>query len=155
MSRLVRSCSFQLHMRNLCERESLIRLATSSAVRAHAKFRAVGNARSDIIELSDYAYQRSQNRLAGLTDDEYFWEPVPGCCTIRRTGSGDYRADDAHRPGNPPFTTIAWRLWHVIENYGAKRQPEWLGVEREPGGFERDAPAPATAAEAIAALARA
>lgn len=121
----------------------------------HARVRVVGDARSDIIELSDYAYQRTLSRLAGLTDDEYFWEPVPGCCTVRRTESGDYRADDADRPGNPPFTTIAWRLWHLIENYGAKRQPRWLGVERPPGGFERDDPAPATAAEAIAVLARA
>jgi len=113
------------------------------------------DARADIIELSDYVYQRTRSRLAGLTDDEYFWEPVPGCCTVRRTESGDYRADDADRPGNPPFTTIAWRLWHLIENYGGKRQPEWLGLERPPGGFERDDPAPPTAAEAIGVLARA
>jgi len=119
----------------------------------HATVRVVCDARSDIIELSDYAYQRTMSRLAGLTDDEYFWEPVPGCCTIRRTESGDYPADDADRPGNPPFTTIAWRLWHLIENYGGKRNPEWLGVERPPDGFERDDPAPATAAEAIAVLA--
>lgn len=111
------------------------------------------DARADIIELSEYVYQRTLSRLAGLTDDEYFWEPVPGCCTVRRTEAGHYRADDAGRPGTPPFTTIAWRLWHLIENYGAKRQPEWLGVQRPPGGFERDDPAPATAAEAIAVLA--
>lgn len=65
------------------------------------------DARADIIALSDYAYQRTRSRLAGLTDDEYFWEQVLGCCTIRRTESGDYRADDAGRPGNPSFTTIA------------------------------------------------
>jgi DinB superfamily len=112
-------------------------------------------ARADIIELSDYVYQRTRNRLAGLTDDEYFWEPVPGCYTIRRANSGEYRADDASEPDPPPFTTIAWRLWHLIETYGGKRNPEWLGVEREPGGFERDDPAAATAAEAIAVLARA
>jgi hypothetical protein len=105
--------------------------------------------------LSDYAYQRTRDRLAGLTDDEYFWEPVPGCLTVRRTASGDFRADDASRPGTPPFTTIAWRLWYVIENYGGHRNPKWLGVERKPGGFERDDPAPATAAEAIAVLDRA
>jgi len=113
------------------------------------------DARADIIGLSDYVYQRTRSRLAGLTDDEYFWEPVPGCFTVRPTESGDYRADDADPPGNPPFTTIAWRLWHLIENYGAKRQPEWLGLERPPGEFERDDPAPATAADAISALARA
>jgi hypothetical protein len=113
------------------------------------------DARADIIEMSDYVYQRTRSRLSGLTDDEYFWEPEPGCCTIRRTESGDYRADDADRPGSPAFTTIAWRLWHLIENYGARRQPKWLGFERRPSGFERDDPAPPTAAEAIAVLDRA
>jgi hypothetical protein len=121
----------------------------------HGKVRRVSDARADIIGLSDYVYQRTRSRLAGLTDDEYFWEQVPGCCTIRRADSGDYRADDADQPGTPPFTTIAWRLWHLIENYGGKRNPQWLGVERPPGGFERDDPAPPTAAEAIAALVRA
>jgi DinB superfamily len=125
----------------------------------------VGDARADIMGLSDYVYQRTRSRLAGLTDDEYFWEPVAGCCTIRRTDSGDYRADDPDRPGavlrpvtgagDPPFTTIAWRLWHLVEVYGGKRNPQWLGVQRPAGGFERDDPAPATAAEAVAALERA
>ena len=115
--------------------------------------------------LSAYVYQRTRSRLAGLTDDEYFWEPVPGCCTIRRTDSGVYRADDADRPtpvlrpatgaGDPPFTTIAWRLWHLTETYGGKRNPQWLGVERAPGGFERDDPAPGSAAQALAVLDRA
>ena len=125
----------------------------------------MGDARADIIGLSDYVYQRTRGRLAGLTDDEYFWEPVSGCCTIRRADSGAYRADDPDRPnavqrpvtgaGAPPFTTIAWRLWHLVENYGGKRNPQWLGVERPPGGFERDDPAPANADEAIAVLERA
>jgi len=34
---------------------------------------------ADIIALSDHVYQRTRGRLAGLTDEEYFWEPVPGC----------------------------------------------------------------------------
>jgi hypothetical protein len=117
------------------------------------------------MSLCDYVYRRTRSRLAGLTDEEYFWEPVPGCCTIRRTDSGVYRADEPDRPaavlrpvtgaGDPPFTTIAWRLWHLVETYGGKRNPQWLGVERAPGGFEWDDPAPGTAAEAIAALDRA
>ena len=92
--------------------------------------------------LSDYVYQRTRSRLAGLTDDEYFWEPVAGCCTIRRTDSGAYRADAPDRPsailrpdtgvGRPPFTTIAWRLWHLAETYGGERNPRWLAVERNP-----------------------
>src|SRR6266851_1549302 len=64
-------------------------------------------------------------------------------------------ADHSDPPGIPPFTTIAWRLWHLVGCYGGLRNPQWLGVERPPGGFEEDDPAPATAAEAIAVLERA
>lgn len=52
-----------------------------------------------------------RSRLAGLTDDEYFWEPVPGCWTVHRDGGVDF----SYPPPQPePFTTIAWRLAHVI-----------------------------------------
>lgn len=27
-------------------------------------------------------------RLNGLTDDEYFWEPAPGCWSVRPRGTG-------------------------------------------------------------------
>jgi len=27
----------------------------------------------------DQVYGRLRQRLGGLTDDEYFWEPAPGC----------------------------------------------------------------------------
>lgn len=50
-------------------------------------------------------------RLIGLTDDEYFWEPVPGCWTVHPDGSIDF----SYPPPQPePLTTIAWRLAHVI-----------------------------------------
>lgn len=32
--------------------------------------------------------------LAGLSDSEYRWEPVPGCPNIRRHGDGTYRNDN-------------------------------------------------------------
>jgi hypothetical protein len=63
-------------------------------------------------------------RLDGLTDDEYFWEPVPGCWSIRpRTlattplamGPGELVVDYAMPAPEPtPVTTIAWRLAHII-----------------------------------------
>jgi len=115
----------------------------------------MADARADLISLSDYVYRRTRDRLDGLTDTEYFWEPVPNCWTIRLAGSGTYQADDSDSPGIPPFTTIAWRLWHLVECYGGIRNPRWLGIERQPAGFERDDPAPATAAEAVTVLERA
>jgi hypothetical protein len=31
----------------------------------------------------DEAHQTLRQRLEGLTDEEYFWEPVPSCWTVR------------------------------------------------------------------------
>jgi DinB superfamily len=69
----------------------------------------------------------SRDRLAGLTDEEYFWEPVPDCWSVRRRGEtrspdafgpGDWLLDwDRGRPQPEPFTTIAWRLGHLISMY--------------------------------------
>lgn len=66
-------------------------------------------------------------RLDGLTDDEYFWEPVPGWSVRRGTqsrrrdpgylqvGSGEYLIDFAFpEPDPPPVTSIAWRMGHVL-----------------------------------------
>src|SRR5690606_26008221 len=53
-------------------------------------------------------------RLDGLTDEEYFWEPVEGCWSIRPKEGGGFTCDWAQTPPSPPpVTTIAWRLAHV------------------------------------------
>ena len=76
-------------------------------------------------------------RLAGLTDDEYFWEPVPGCWNVRtrgtgdapvQAGAGDMTIDFAFpEPSPAPFTTIAWRLGHVIVGVLAMRNASHFG----------------------------
>ena len=63
-------------------------------------------------------------RLDGLTDDEYFWEPVPDCWTVHRDGAIDF-AYPAPQPA--PFTTIAWRLAHVIVGVLAMRNHSHFG----------------------------
>ena len=61
----------------------------------------------------DESYGALWARLAGLTDDEYFWEPVPGCITLREV-DGRWQPDrDYPRTTPPPFTTIARRLGHL------------------------------------------
>ncbi|MFV2197305.1 DinB family protein [Nocardiopsis sp. LOL_012] len=53
-------------------------------------------------------------RLEGLTDDEFFWEPVPGAWTVRERPDGRHTPDYAvPEPDPPPVTTIAWRLGHI------------------------------------------
>jgi len=82
-------------------------------------------------ELGDgigYWTDRLVGRLEGLGDDEYLWEPVEGCWSVRRGADGTWRPDLGPRgtpwtPDEvvPPVTTIAWRLWHL----GASPQPGW------------------------------
>ncbi len=79
-----------------------------------------------------------RSRLAGLTDGEYFWEPVPGCWSVRprgegtapiRVGGGDWTIDFAvPEPVPAPVTTIAWRLGHVIAGvFGARNHSHFGG----------------------------
>jgi hypothetical protein len=62
--------------------------------------------------------ERLLDRLDGLTDDEYRWEPVARCWNVRpsaQSPSGwtvDY--PDVH-PNPPPVTTIAWRMLHISD----------------------------------------
>ena len=58
-----------------------------------------------------------RDRVEGLSDDEFWWEPVAGCWTVRQDASGRWSADypEPPHPVPPPFTTIAWRLVHVAE----------------------------------------
>ncbi|MEV6283110.1 DinB family protein [Kribbella sp. NPDC051770] len=88
-------------------------------------------------------------RLEGLTDPEYFWEPVPDSWTVRRDGDR-FTADFAVPPPEPaPVTTIAWRLGHlVVVLSGMRAMPPFGG---EPVDFATF-PYAGTAAEALAQL---
>jgi hypothetical protein len=98
-------------------------------------------------------------RLDGLGDAEYFWEPVPGCWNVRprgtgtapvRAGAGEMTIDFAMpEPDPPPFSTIAWRLGHVIVGVLAVRNAAHFG--RAPTDYQSFEYAP-TAAEALAQL---
>ncbi|WP_245001689.1 DinB family protein [Streptomyces alfalfae] len=100
--------------------------------------------RAPLLEQFSFACERLSGRLAGpvmdsgdgaetrtgpLTDEEYLWEPVPDCWSVRRrsegpgpraaslAGAGDWGRDAAPypHPWPPPFTTVAWRLSHLSE----------------------------------------
>lgn len=77
-------------------------------------------------------------RLEGLTDDEYFREPVPECWSVRPRGSGsapvqagggEMTIDFAFpEPTPPPVTTISWRLGHVIVGVLGARNASHFGA---------------------------
>ena len=116
--------------------------------------------KQELVDLSDEAWRRLRSRLDGLTDEEYLWEPADGCWTVRTRNDGSRRHDFAVPSPDPtPPTTIAWRLWHLIDLYGENRAPEWLQVAPQGDAIGLDDPAggepPATAAAAIGLLERA
>jgi hypothetical protein len=62
------------------------------------------------------------SRLRDLDDQEFFWEPVPNCWTVHSQAEGTYRFDRQTwpEPDPPPFTTIAWRMTHLISVFGRR-----------------------------------
>lgn len=101
-------------------------------------------------------------RLAGLTDDEYFFDPTEGSawtvhprterCTPRQAGSGEFVVDFAlPEPVPAPFTTIAWRMAHVVVGVLAVRSH---GHFAGPEASYQSWTYAGTAAEALAQLDR-
>jgi uncharacterized damage-inducible protein DinB len=69
-----------------------------------------------LVTQMDEAYRFVHDRVQGLNDEEFFWEPAPNCWTVREGSGGRWSADYAEPdPEPPPFTTIAWRLVHIAE----------------------------------------
>jgi uncharacterized damage-inducible protein DinB len=65
----------------------------------------------------DEAYAFMLGAVDGLTEEEFAWEPVEGCWTVRQGPDGRWAADypEPPHPVPGPFTTIGWRLVHVAE----------------------------------------
>ncbi|GAA0642422.1 DinB family protein [Kutzneria viridogrisea] len=82
----------------------------------------MNSARDDIVETSDYVWQRLSSRLAGLTEAEFHWQPE--------------------------VTTLKWRLRHIVDFLSMERNWTWLGLE--PSGVT--IAEPTTAAGALSAL---
>lgn len=80
-------------------------------------------------QLEAHWRDRLRPRLDGLTDEEYFWQPVPDCWTLSRRGessapislgAGEFTWEYAEPPHETePVTTIAWRLAHLIVGFAS------------------------------------
>lgn len=72
---------------------------------------------TSVLGVFDHVVERLGQRLVGLGDDEYFWEPVEGCWSLRRSRDGRWRLDGGGgggpAPDPLPITSIAWRIGHL------------------------------------------
>jgi hypothetical protein len=81
--------------------------------------------RQVLLDQTDMVNAQVERALTGLTDDEFFWEPVPDCWTLRNRmevpaerrsprSLGTWVIEEEQPDPDPaPFTTIAWRVTHL------------------------------------------
>jgi hypothetical protein len=94
---------------------------------------------AELAEQLDWHWtNQARPRLNGLTDDEYFWEPVKDSWSVRprgestaqmAAGAGDLTVEFAFpQPTPAPVTTIAWRLAHIIVGVLGMRNASHFGA---------------------------
>lgn len=99
-------------------------------------------------------------RTAGLSDDEYLWEPVPGMWSLRPAGAAttsgayglgewvlDHERLDPFAPGPP--STIAWRLNHLLSGFAGRWEWTFGGRSVDPREVVEFSP---NASETLSAL---
>lgn len=104
----------------------------------------------ELMEQLDFHWQRQlRPGLDGLTDEEFFWEPVDGMWSIKPRGEEIVVDFEFPAPEPPPLTTIAWRMGHVTVGVFGMRASSHFGD----GSLTYEtATWPRTAAEALDAL---
>lgn len=113
---------------------------------------------ADIVDqLEFYWHAHLRPRLDGLTDEEYWHEPVDGMWSVRPDGSGRLRPDGlVPDPPIPPMATIAWRLDHVTRGVLGIRARSLFGDPQPDADMFDESlwpePIPAGAAGALASL---
>lgn len=95
-------------------------------------------------------------RLAGLTDDEFRWEPTAGCWSVRPDPAGGWMVEEGPDDGREHVTTIAWRLAHLAVGNLGTRSLCFFGPDSPDGTDMFDPryqpPVPGTAEAAVSLL---
>lgn len=105
-----------------------------------------------LVDQLDFAWNyQFLPRMEGLTDDEYFREPVPGCWNVYQGDDGQWTWPQRRfpEPDPPPFTTIAWRMSHITVEIFGERASNHFGDGSYTG---ETAIIPGSAAEAMVLL---
>ncbi|MEM7095392.1 MAG: nitroreductase family protein [Actinomycetota bacterium] len=81
-----------------------------------------------ILDSFDDMVAQLLDRVAGLTDAEYRWEPVDGMWSVRDGQPPTVDTDTNRDLEDAPMTTIAWRLWHLAVDCFADYTARFAGT---------------------------
>ncbi len=127
--------------------------------------------RDVLIEQIESARWLGRRSLDGLTDEEFWWEPVAGCWSVRRATDarvmhgnepiGDWIVDGIRpTPEDPALTSIVWRVvhmtlgpWNWINNLESARNALGAGRTTVWDGEKVDLPEPAFQPDAMSSVA--
>lgn len=79
--------------------------------------------KQSLIEQMTFAWDfQFSPRMEGLATDEYLWEPVADVWTVHPGENGAPNSVDLVYPGPDPapFTTIAWRMFHMTSFFNTR-----------------------------------
>lgn len=115
--------------------------------------------RDELLDQLDFYWEAHLwPRMAGLTDDEYWWEPAGRAWSLRERDGELALELFEPEPPIPPVTTIAWRMVHIGRDIFGKRARAFFGPTPAPGDADMfddrhwPEPLPRTAADALAML---
>lgn len=84
----------------------------------------------------------ASERLAGMSQEEFLWEPRPRAWSIRRRedavttqpiGPGEWVLDfERPEPDTPSVSTIAWRVGHLLTGLAGRHEWTFGGRSAEP-----------------------
>jgi hypothetical protein len=114
-----------------------------------------------LLDQLETSCELSKQRLEGLTDDEYVWEPVPGSLSIRPAadvctstlGRGDWLLEwPRPEPEPAPMRTIAWLLGHLYDGFLGRYEWTFGARQADPGTLATFSPSAAETLDRFWAL---
>ncbi|MFF4093542.1 DinB family protein [Streptomyces sp. NPDC001834] len=83
----------------------------------------------------DVTWSLFDYHLERIEPDDFLWEPVAHCWTVRRDGEGTWVPDWAESEPDPvPVPTVAWLSWHIGWWWGVALDHVRGGTPRERSG---------------------
>lgn len=106
--------------------------------------------RKELVDQMDFAWEyHFLHRMSGTTDAEFLWAPVGDVWTVHAGTDGGADTIDPQMQADPaPFTTLAWRMWHMTDFFTQR----WVSHFGDPATDEMHTSVVLTFEDALANL---